>query len=807
MVKFSKGMWWPAPNTTISWAVEAAKAEAFEDRVRYLASTKRLLHRGDTLNTPTISLDCSSPVPDVLLLKTTHWKAQASTNIGPEFELFPDVDIKQLAINRQDGLKCTKTESTLNLSTNTLSATFDTTPGSFGLDIVSHSTNNPMNKFNAPNFLLTKLGWRSVGYVKQNTSLDHPNLNLVDPEKGDRWTTMQFQLSVGEKIYGLGERFGNFIKNGQTVDMWNEDGGTSSELTYKNVPFFISSRGYGIFVDCPGHVSFEIQSERTTRVNISVPFERLPVYIIHGPSPKEIIQRYTALTGRPALPPPWTFNLWLSTSFTTDYDEGTVNQFLQGMEERDISVGVFHFDCFWMKGFHWCDFEFDKDYFPDARGQLARLKERGYKVCVWINPYIAQESAIFDEGVESGFFIKRKDGSVWQWDFWQAGMAFVDFTNPKAWEWYQSKLSALIDLGVDCFKTDFGERIPTGDVVYFDGSNPAKMHNYYAFLYNKATFEVLEKRLGKNEAAVFARSATAGAQRFPVHWGGDPMSTFEAMAESLRGGLSLGLCGFGYWAHDIGGFEGKPDAALYKRWFAFGALSSHSRLHGSGSFRVPWLLDETGEADKVLQKFINFKLALMPYLYGVAIDTHRTGVPMMRALFTEFPEEAEAWNVDTQYMLGPNVMVVPIFNAEGTTEYYVPKGRWYGLLDGKVREGPGYVRETHDFFSLPVLLRPGTAVALGRYAREGERKLAQYDYTDVESFVVNAAEDVDVDVELPDVEKLGEAKGIVRIKGGNGGLEVRTTKGPLKEWRMKVVVPSGEVNEVGLGNGSAKLKF
>ena len=205
---------------------------------------------------------------------------------------------------------------------------------------------------------------------------------------------------------------------------------------------------------------------------------------------------------------------------------------------------------------------------------------------MWINPYIAQESKLYDEGAKAGYFIKKPDGSVWQFDWWQAGMAFVDFTNREAYKWYQSKLKALMDIGVDVFKTDFGERIPTGNTVYHDGSNPEKMHNFYAFLYNKCTFEIIEKTLGKNEAVVFARSATAGGQRFPVHWGGDPMSTFEAMAETLRGGMSLGLCGFGYWAHDIGGFEGTPDPALYKRWFAFGALSSHSRLHGSGSYRV-----------------------------------------------------------------------------------------------------------------------------------------------------------------------------------------------------------------------------
>lgn len=256
------------------------------------------------------------------------------------------------------------------------------------------------------------------------------------------------------------------------------------------------------------------------------------------------------------------------------------------MEDRDIPVSVFHFDCFWMPGFEWCDYEFDKEFFPDAAGQIKRMKDKGIRICVWINPYIAQESSIFDEAAENGYLIRRSDGSVWQYDFWQAGMGFVDFTNPDACKWYQDKLQKLVDMGIDSFKTDFGERIPTGDAIYFDDSDPGKMHNYYSYLYNKITFEVLERNYGKNKAALFARSATAGCQQFPVHWGGDPYSTFEAMAETLRGGLSLALSGFGYWAHDIGGFEGKPDPTLFKRWIGFGLLSSHSRLHGSSSFRV-----------------------------------------------------------------------------------------------------------------------------------------------------------------------------------------------------------------------------
>ncbi|KAF8999780.1 glycosyl hydrolases family 31-domain-containing protein [Cyathus striatus] len=794
-------MWWMGDGVLVDWATDIVKSEAKEDGIRFIASSKRVNHRGDTLNAPTLTFECSSPAEEILLLNCYHWKGQKTSLQGPEYELFPGVDYKQLISGRQDSTTSLKTDKILKFSTSSLSATVDTTPGStFNVDFNSHGTKPPTSISLASDHLLTKLGWRSVGYIKRDGSSTAPKASLANPDKGERWTTIQFQLSVGEKIYGLGERFGPFVKNGQTVEMWNEDGGTSSELTYKNVPFYISSRGYGIFIPCSGFVSFEVQSERTTRVNIAVPYENVSAYIIHGPTPAAILERYTFLTGRPALPPPWTFGLWLTTSFTTSYDEKTVNQFLEGMEKRDIPVQIFHFDCFWMKGFHWCDFEFDEEYFPDAKGQLKRLKEKGYKICVWINPYIAQESKIFDEGLDNGYFIKKKDGSVWQTDFWQAGMGYVDFTNPGACKWYQSKLKNLLDMGVDCFKTDFGERIPTGNAFYHDGSNVDKMHNYYAFLFNKVVFEVTEHHKGKNEAIVFARSATAGGQRFPVHWGGDPMSTFEAMAETLRGGLSLGLCGFGYWAHDIGGFEGKPDPALYKRWFAFGALSSHSRLHGSGSYRVPWLIDPSGEADLVLKKFIALKHSLTPYLYATAIRTHLTGVPMMRPLFVEFPDDPTIWNIDTQYMLGSNILVAPVFNEEGDVQFYLPSSGWYSILDGKLRDA-GWTTENHDFMSLPLLLRPGSAIVIGKSGAMGVggREGPVYDWADSGTILVNTGKSgLDLKVEVPDWQKPGEIMAVIQIKRADakGKLDVRLISGKVTgSWKLKTVVSEGDIEE------------
>jgi len=284
---------------------------------------------------------------------------------------------------------------------------------------------------------------------------------------------------------------------------------------------------------------------------------------------------------------------------------------------------------------------------------------------------------------------------------WQAGMGIVDFTHPGACRWYQSHLQRLIDMGVDCFKTDFGERIPT-HVTYFDGSNPEKMHNYYTYLYNKTVYELLVNNFGRGEAVLFARSATAGCQQFPVHWGGDCSSNYDSMAETLRGGLSLALSGFAFWSHDISGFEQSATPDLYKRWVAFGMLSSHSRLHGNSSYRVPWLFDE--EAVDVLRHFAKLKQKLMPYMTAVAQEAGTKGLPMLRPMVLEFPEDRNCRYLDRQYMLGAELLVAPIFNPDGKASYYLPEGEWKHLLDGRILNGGRWVEERYDYMSLPLFV-------------------------------------------------------------------------------------------------------
>jgi alpha-D-xyloside xylohydrolase len=420
--------------------------------------------------------------------------------------------------------------------------------------------------------------------------------------------------------------------------------------------------------------------------------------------------------------PAWSYGLWLSTSFTTDYDEATVSGFIDGMAERDLPLSVFHFDCFWMREFNWSDFEWDPRVFPDPAGMLERLHDKGLKVCVWINPYIGQRSALFAEAEAAGFLVKKPNGDTWQWDLWQAGMGLVDFTNPDATKWYQDKLRVLLDQGVDAFKTDFGERIPV-DVEYFDGSSPERMHNWYTQLYNKAVFDLLIEERGEGEAVLFARSATAGGQTMPVHWGGDSTSSYESMAETLRGGLSLALTGFGFWSHDIGGFEGTPDAGVFKRWMAFGLLSSHSRLHGSSSYRVPWVFDD--EAVDVTRIFTKLKLSLMPYLFAAGVEATERGTPIMRPLQLEFPRDPAVEYLDRQYMLGADLLVAPVFRADGEVTFYLPAGEWTDYFTGTTVTGGGWRTETHGFSTLPLYVRPGAVLPVG--ARDDR---PDYDYLD-----------------------------------------------------------------------------
>ena len=762
-MKFTDGFWMLRPGVTKLFAQEAYDLDEVDGALRITAPAKVIETRGDTLNRPVLTVTLHSPMEGVIGVRIEHFTGGAD---GFGFPL-PGARAGHGAV-RIDETSGVLTSGTLSAEI-TRGAPWNLRFRSGERTLTSSSAKSVASVAVAPDAIV------DCGPIGSNGGALHPH-----------YVHEQLSLGVGELVYGLGERFGPLVKNGQSIDTWNADGGTSSDQAYKSVPFYLSNRGYGVFVDHPGNVSFEIGSEAVERVQFSVPGERLSYYVIEG-DPKQVLDRYTALTGRPARVPAWSYGLWLSTSFTTSYDEETVTGFVDEMARRDIPLSVFHFDCFWMREFNWCDFEWDPRVFPDPDGMLERLHGKDLRVCVWINPYIGQRSPLFEEAKAAGYLVKRANGDVWQWDLWQAGMGLVDFTNPDATAWFKGKLRALIDQGVDAFKTDFGERIPT-DVVWHDGSDPERMHNYYTQLYNQAVFESLEERRGAGDAVLFARSATAGGQQLPVHWGGDSTSTFESMAETLRGGLSLALSGFAFWSHDIGGFEGTPDSAVFKRWTAFGLLSSHSRFHGSRSYRVPWQFDE--EAVDVTRVFAKLKNRLMPYLYAAGVEAGVNGSPLMRPMQLEFPHDRGAAYLDRQYLLGRDLLVAPVFSAEGEVDLYLPDGVWTDHRTGEQVRGGGWRRESHGFLSLPLYVREGGVIARG--ARDDR---PDYDYLDgltLDLYPGAFTGSREVAVTNPDggsqAFRVGFAERSVRVVALDAAL---AGAGAGAGWSARVALPSG----------------
>lgn len=598
-MKFTNGYWMIRDGVDALYAREAYElaADATTESLNVLAPTSVVRGRYDTLNLPTFNVDITTPAEGVIRVCAEHW--QGATEY-PGFPLNADEPgnrdyVTVQANGNGDG------EVGVNGADVTL------TTGGLTVKVVKGAPWN-LTFIGEDGKVLTESAGKSLGRFKlgaESNVTAQPvgefgvTMDGSARDESDVFTAIQLHLSVGEDVYGLGERFGAYVKNGQSVDIWNEDGGTASEQGYKDIPFYMTSNGYGVLVNNRGHVSFEIGSENT---------------------------------------------------------EATINSFIDGMAERGIPLAAFHYDCYWMREFHWCDFEWDKRFFGDIESTLKRLHE------------------------DKGYLVRKPNGEVWQTDFWQAGMGLVDFTNPAAREWFKDKVKALLNQGVDAIKTDFGERIPR-DVVWYDGSPKLSMHNWYTQLYNQAVFEAIEETYGKGNACLYARSATVGGQQQPVHWGGDCESTFNGMAQSLRAGLSLTSSGFGFWSHGIGGFEGAfPDPAVYKRWVAFGMLGSHSRLHGSTVYRVPWLFDEEDEkngvalvpgqtAVDVVREFTKFKLELMPYVYQLGLQPHVNGTPVMRSMFVEFPDDPACRTLDRQYMFGPSMLVAPVFTYSGEVSY------------------------------------------------------------------------------------------------------------------------------------------
>ena len=738
-MKFSDGFWLNKKNYNVSYATHTYKLDCSHNSISAFAAPYIVYNRGMTLGGPNLEVRISSDLENVIRVSVCHFKGTLKNS--PKFDMHSSPDFIP-RINETD-------EYAELISGKTSARVYK---GNFW-DI----------RFYYDGKLLTHNGSKTTSYITENNfstqnRTDSYNSNQFWDFETSKNTFMREQLSidVDEYIYGFGEKFTPFIKNGQTVDIWNSDGGTSSDQSYKCIPFYISSSGYGVFVNSTGHVSFEAGSDTVSRVSFTVPGEELEYFVTGGQDPAEVLSNYTNLTGKPALPPAYTFGLWLSTSFTTEYNEETVLSFIDKMKENNIPLQVFHFDCFWMKEYEWTNFEWNSECFPEPEKMLKKIKDRGISVSAWINPYISQRSSLFDEGMSEGYFIKNTDGSVFQCDMWQPGMAIVDFTNPYACRWFAGKIKKLCSQGVNCIKTDFGERIPVR-VKYYNGMNPIKMHNYYTYLYNKTVFEALEKFYGKNNACLFSRSATAGCQQFPVHWGGDCSASYSSMAETIRGGLSLCCSGFGFFSHDIGGFEDTATPDIYKRWCAFGLFSSHSRLHGNSSYRVPWLFDS--ESVDVLRFFTELKGKLMPYIYTQAVKTSETGVPMMRAMFINYSSDPVCLTLDKQYMFGDSLLCAPIFNDRSEAKFYLPEGSWTDIITNETFCGGRYYTKKCTYMEMPVLAKENSLIAYGDFEENFE-----YNYADNAEIVwYSPVENTPAETEIAD-------------KNGNTVLKIRLTK-------------------------------
>lgn len=760
-MKFTEGYWEKSERANASHAMQAFIVEEIPNGMQIVAPFHIITDRSGALDVGTITIEFTAIRKDVISVRSWHFEGYQRKE--PRFELNKDMQDVDVEITDEKAIMTA------------------------GRMQVCVDRKDFKIEYKADRKVLTTCGFRNIGYMQydRSNSTKFPESNYMYSDYTPYMNT-ELSLAPGECVYGMGERFTSFVKNGQVVDCWNEDGGTASQISYKNIPFYMTNKNYGILVDHTDNVSFEVASEKVEYVGFSVKGEELRFDLIYGDTMKDVIRTYTDLTGKPALAPGWSFGLWLTTSFTTNYDEETTSTFINGMEERNLPLEVFHFDCYWMKEFHWCDFEWDDRVFPDVKGMLKRYKEKGLKICVWINPYIAQGTGFFREGLEKGYLLKRADGrGIKQVDNWQPGMGLVDFTNPEATNWYIAKLKTLLDMGVDCFKTDFGERIPV-DVEYFDGSDPWCMHNYYTQLYNKAVFDLLTRERGEGEAVLFARSATVGGQQFPVHWGGDCSASYASMAESLRGGLSFTMSGFSFWSHDIGGFELTASPDVYKRWLQFGLLSTHSRLHGSKSYRVPWLFDE--EAVDVCRKFTKLKISLMPYIYQMAVNSHETGIPSMRSMVMEFEQDPAVRYLDMQYMLGDSILVAPVFSEDGAVEYYLPEGTWTHLLSGERRVGGKWYKDTYDFMSLPVYVRENTLLAIG-----ANEKTADYDYADgVQIQVYEVQDGKEVQCLVPDQKGQNALTATALRKNGTLTLE-SAGKDQHMTYLLRNVEEAGEI--------------
>ena len=505
-----------------------------------------------------------------------------------------------------------------------------------------------------------------------------------------------FTLSPGEKIFGCGESFTGLDKRGQKVVLWTDDAnGTQNPGMYKPIPFFMSNRGYGMFLNTTSPVTCDFGNSFSGVNSLMLGDDEVDLFVFLG-SPKEILDEYTTLTGKSPMPPLWSFGLWMSRC--TYNAEQQVRDVAAKLRENRIPCDVIHLDTGWFETDWRCNYEFSTSRFPDPQKMIADLKRDGFHISLWQLPYFVPQNTLFQELVDKNLVVRDAKGNLPYED------AVLDFSNPATVEWYQAKLAKLLKMGVGAIKVDFGEAAPNNG-LFASGRTGFYEHNFYPLRYNKAVAEITKKTTGEN--IIWARSAWAGSQRYPLHWGGDAESTDSGMAAELRGGLSFGISGFSFWSHDVGGFTARASEDLYRRWLAFGMLTSHSRCHGTAP-KEPWNYSDAFMDD--FRRIDELKYQLMPYVYAQAKDCSERGLPMLRALFIEYPEDPGSWLVDDEYLFGSSILVAPLFHESETSRaVYLPPGTWVDYQTGKAYAG-GWQTLTAGAIPALILVRDGTVI-------------------------------------------------------------------------------------------------
>lgn len=530
---------------------------------------------------------------------------------------------------------------------------------------------------------------------------------LYDLKEEKTYAAEQIEIRDDEHFYGFGEKFMGLDKKGQNIDLWNTNClGCNTNRTYKNIPFFMSTKGYGIFMHTSNAINCNMGQHADKAYTMMTDDDQIDYFFIYGPEMKEIIPRYTDLTGKTPLPPKWSFGFWISKISYKTYDE--VKFLEKKFREEEIPCDVIHLDTDWYE-YPWvCDYEFSKNRFPNPEEMIKEAKEKGFRITLWQMPYIENDpehpNKVYLEGYEKGYFAFKKDGT---YDF---AHGLIDFTNPDAVEWYKNKLlRPLLEMGVAAIKVDFGESIP--NFYKYAGMDSDKMHNLYPLLYNKAVFEVTKDVNGEDQGVIWARSTWAGSQRYPLHWAGDPDVDFHALVATVKAGLSFGLSGFPFWSHDIGGFNAPAKPDVYARWMQVGCFSSHSRAHGFKT-REPW--DFGDEVKEISKKYLTLRYQLMPYIYSQAYKCTQTSLPMFRALVLEYQNDLNIFGIDNQYLFGDSFLVAPIMDATNERDAYLPAGKWTNYWTKEVIEGGKWIHIEAPLDVLPLYVRENAIIPMGK---------------------------------------------------------------------------------------------